>query len=61
MTSLAAKLAQLAEGASRRQVDELRQELRQLRQEFVTSQLEGAGEEEGEGREEGREMETESV
>ena len=49
LTTLAAKLAQLADGASRRQTDQLRQELRQLRQEFVQSQLERAGEQEGEG------------
>ncbi|XP_043228332.1 mutS protein homolog 4-like [Amphibalanus amphitrite] len=50
--ALAAKLAQLADGASR-PTDELRQELRQLRQQFVASQLEGAREE-GEDGMEGR-------
>ena len=42
MTALAARLAQLADGASHRRPDELRRELRQLRQQFVASQLEAA-------------------
>ncbi|KAF0296845.1 MutS 4 [Amphibalanus amphitrite] len=49
--ALAAKLAQLADGASR-PADELRQELRQLRQQFVASQLEEAREEREDGMEE---------
>ena len=61
MAALAARLAHLADGASRRQPDELRQELRQLRAEFVASQLEGARREgeEGERVDEAEEMETE--
>ncbi|KAF0292631.1 MutS 4 [Amphibalanus amphitrite] len=63
--ALAAKLAQLADGASR-PADELRQELRQLRQQFVASQLEEAREEgedgmEGRGEEVGEQREGEMV